>query len=45
MASIRQEFEDRLAVVAASGVPYAGYAEHTARLSATFDRLEREAGK
>ncbi|MEV4456445.1 MarR family winged helix-turn-helix transcriptional regulator [Microbispora sp. NPDC004025] len=46
VASIRQEFEDRLAaVVAESGVPYAEYAEHTARLLATFDRLEREAGK
>lgn len=46
VASIRQEFEDRLAaVVAASGVPYAEYAEHTARLLTTFDRLEREAGK
>ncbi|MBB2741117.1 UNVERIFIED_ORG: DNA-binding MarR family transcriptional regulator [Microbispora rosea subsp. rosea] len=46
VTSIRQEFEDRLAaVVAESGVPYAEYAEHTARLLATFDRLEREAGK
>ncbi|GAB3161801.1 MarR family winged helix-turn-helix transcriptional regulator [Microbispora hainanensis] len=46
VASIRQEFEDRLAaVVAESGVPYAEYAEHTARLLTTFDRLEREAGK
>ncbi|MFG1862979.1 MarR family winged helix-turn-helix transcriptional regulator [Microbispora bryophytorum] len=46
VTSIRQEFEDRLAmVVAHSGVPYAEYAEHTARLLATFDRLEREAGK
>ncbi|MFG1825952.1 hypothetical protein ACGFIJ_26015 [Microbispora bryophytorum] len=47
MASIRQEFEDRPAavVVAASGVPYAGYAEHTARLPATFDRLEPGGGQ
>jgi DNA-binding MarR family transcriptional regulator len=46
VTSIRQEFEDRLAaVVAHSGVPYAEYAEHTARLLTTFDRLEREAGK
>ncbi len=46
VTSIRQEFEDRLAaVVAESGVPYDEYAEHTARLLATFDRLEREAGK
>ncbi|MEV7803047.1 MarR family transcriptional regulator [Microbispora sp. NPDC088329] len=46
VSSIRQEFEDRLAtVVAESGVPYAEYAEHTARLLTTFDRLEREAGK
>ncbi|GGO08274.1 MarR family winged helix-turn-helix transcriptional regulator [Microbispora bryophytorum] len=46
VTSIRQEFEERLAmVVAHSGVPYAEYAEHTARLLATFDRLEREAGK
>ncbi len=46
VTSIRQEFEDRLAaVVAHSGVPYAEYAEHTARLLETFDRLEREAGK
>lgn len=46
VTSIRQEFEDRLAVVVAhSGVPYAEYAEHTARLLETFDRLEREAGK
>ncbi|MEV0974880.1 MarR family winged helix-turn-helix transcriptional regulator [Microtetraspora glauca] len=46
VASIQQGFEDRLAaVVAQSGVPYEEYAEHTARLLATFDRLEREAGK
>ncbi|XVQ90122.1 MarR family winged helix-turn-helix transcriptional regulator [Microbispora siamensis] len=46
VTSIRQEFEDRLAaVVAESGVPYAEYAEQTARLLATFDRLEREASK
>ncbi|MBE3012712.1 MarR family transcriptional regulator [Microbispora sp. NEAU-D428] len=46
VTSIRREFEDRLAaVVAESGVPYAEYAEHTARLLTTFDRLEREAGK
>ncbi|MEU7912935.1 MarR family winged helix-turn-helix transcriptional regulator [Microbispora bryophytorum] len=46
VTSIRREFEDRLAmVVAESGVPYGEYAGHTARLLATFDRLEREAGK
>ncbi|MGI5485645.1 MarR family winged helix-turn-helix transcriptional regulator [Microtetraspora malaysiensis] len=46
VASIQQGFEDRLAAfVAQSGVPYEEYAEHTARLLATFGRLEREAGK
>ncbi|GII34348.1 MarR family winged helix-turn-helix transcriptional regulator [Planotetraspora mira] len=46
MTSIRQGFEDRLAaIVAHSGVPYAEYAEHTARLLATFNHLEQEAGK
>ncbi|RCG30211.1 MarR family transcriptional regulator [Sphaerisporangium album] len=46
VASVRQDFEDRLAaLVAASGVPYAEYAEYTARLLETFDRMEREAGR
>ncbi|MEV5409341.1 MarR family transcriptional regulator [Thermopolyspora sp. NPDC052614] len=46
VTSIRQDFEDRLAtLVEDSGVPYDEYAEHTARLLATFDRWEKEAGK
>jgi DNA-binding MarR family transcriptional regulator len=46
VASVQQGFEDRLAaLVAHSGVPYAEYAEHTAQLLATFDRLERERTK
>ncbi|MFC7722243.1 MarR family winged helix-turn-helix transcriptional regulator [Nonomuraea recticatena] len=43
VASLRQEFEERLAaLVAHSGVPYAEFAEHTATLLATLDRAERE---
>lgn len=43
VASVQQGFEERMAaLVAHSGVPYAEYAEHTARLLATFDRAERE---
>lgn len=43
VASAQQGLEERLAaLVAHSGVPYAEYAEHTARLLATFDRAERE---
>ncbi|GAA1753575.1 MarR family transcriptional regulator [Nonomuraea bangladeshensis] len=43
VASLRQEFEDKLAaLVAHSGVPYAEFAEHTARLLATLDRTEQE---
>ncbi|WP_248966228.1 MarR family winged helix-turn-helix transcriptional regulator [Sphaerisporangium perillae] len=46
VASVRQGFEDRLAaLIAHSGVPYDEYAEHTARLLATFDKLEQEAAK
>ncbi|GAA0378403.1 hypothetical protein GCM10009530_31280 [Microbispora corallina] len=46
VATIQQSLEDRLAaVVARSGVPYDEYAEHTARLLSTFDRLEQEAGR
>ena len=46
VASVRRGFENRLAaIVAHSGVPYAEYAEHTAQLLATFDRLERERTK
>ncbi|MEU4516092.1 MarR family transcriptional regulator [Nonomuraea wenchangensis] len=43
VASLRQEFEDKLAaLVAHSGVPYAEFAEHTARLLASLDRTEQE---
>lgn len=43
VASLRQEFEDKLAaLVAHSGVPYAEFAGHTARLLATLDRTEEE---
>ncbi|ETK31126.1 MarR family winged helix-turn-helix transcriptional regulator [Microbispora sp. ATCC PTA-5024] len=46
VATIQQSLEDRLAgLVARSGVPYDEYAEHTARLLSTFDRLEQEAGR
>ncbi|WP_248963777.1 MarR family winged helix-turn-helix transcriptional regulator [Sphaerisporangium perillae] len=46
VASVRQGFEDRLAaLIAHSGVPYDEYAQHTARLLATFDKLEQEAAK
>jgi DNA-binding MarR family transcriptional regulator len=46
VASVQQGFEERLAaLVAHSGVPYAEYAEHTAQLLATFDRVERERTK
>ncbi|MEU6724825.1 MarR family transcriptional regulator [Nonomuraea wenchangensis] len=43
VASLRQEFEDKLAaLVAHSGVPYAEFAQHTARLLATLDHVEQE---
>ncbi|MED7923707.1 MarR family transcriptional regulator [Nonomuraea sp. LP-02] len=43
VASLRQEFEDKLAaLVAHSGVPYAEFAQHTARLLATLDQMEQE---
>ncbi|MCP2353773.1 DNA-binding MarR family transcriptional regulator [Nonomuraea thailandensis] len=43
VASVQQGFEERLAsLVALSGVPYEQYAEHTAQLRATLDRMERE---
>lgn len=46
VASLRQEFEEKLAaLVEHSGVPYAEFAEHTARLLATLDRVEREAAR
>jgi hypothetical protein len=46
VASVQQGLEERLAaLIAHSGVPYAQYAEHTAQLLATFDRLERERTK
>jgi DNA-binding MarR family transcriptional regulator len=46
VASVKQNFEERFAaVVAHSGVPYAQYAEHTAQLLATFDRMEKERAK
>ncbi|MEU4407806.1 MarR family transcriptional regulator [Streptosporangium sp. NPDC023963] len=46
VASAQQGLEDRLAaLVAHSGVSYAEYAERTAQLLATFDRLERERTK
>lgn len=46
VASIQQGLEGRLAaLVAHSGVPYTEYAQHTARLLATFERLEQEAAK
>jgi DNA-binding MarR family transcriptional regulator len=46
VASIQQSLEDRLAaLVAHSDVPYDQYAEHTARLLTTFERMEREAAK
>jgi DNA-binding MarR family transcriptional regulator len=46
VASVQQGFEGRLAaIVEKSGVPYAEYAEHTARLLTTFDQMEREAAK
>lgn len=46
VASLRQEFEERLAaLVAHSGVPYAEFAEHTERLLATLDHVERESTK
>ncbi|MFE3758709.1 MarR family winged helix-turn-helix transcriptional regulator [Nocardia tengchongensis] len=41
VAAAREGLEERLAVVVAeSGVPYDEYAQHTARLLATFERLE-----
>ncbi|TDC88918.1 MarR family transcriptional regulator [Nonomuraea deserti] len=46
VATLRQEFEEKLAaLVADSGVPYAEFAEHTERLLATLDRVERESTK
>ncbi|MEU9833675.1 MarR family transcriptional regulator [Streptosporangium sp. NPDC048047] len=46
VTSIQQDLEGKLAgIVARSGVPYDEYAEHTARLLATFEGLERETGK
>ncbi|MGJ6966240.1 MarR family winged helix-turn-helix transcriptional regulator [Streptosporangium sp. G11] len=46
VASVQQGFEERLAaLVAHSGVPYDEYVEHTTRLLATFDRLEREGAR
>ncbi|NJP91903.1 MarR family transcriptional regulator [Nonomuraea sp. FMUSA5-5] len=43
VASIQEGFEGRLAeLVARSGIPYDEYAEHTARLLATFDQWEQE---
>ncbi|MEU8267446.1 MarR family transcriptional regulator [Sphaerisporangium sp. NPDC049002] len=46
VTSIQQGLEERLAtVVTHSGVPYAEYARQTARLLATFERLEQEAAK
>ncbi|MYX09196.1 winged helix DNA-binding protein [Streptomyces sp. SID8375] len=42
VTSVQQGFEERLAaLVARSGVPYDEYAEHTARLLAAFEDLER----
>lgn len=46
VASLRQEFEEKLAaLVAHSGVPYAEFAEHTATLLATLDRVEQESAR
>lgn len=43
VTSLRQEFEGKLAaLVAHSGVPYAEFTEHTARLLETLGRGERE---
>ncbi|MFF4219420.1 MarR family winged helix-turn-helix transcriptional regulator [Streptomyces nondiastaticus] len=46
VTSVQQGFEERLAaLVALSGVPYEEYAEHTARILATFEGLERKGAK
>ncbi|MFI9846712.1 MarR family winged helix-turn-helix transcriptional regulator [Nonomuraea sp. NPDC051941] len=46
VTSVRRGFEDKLAVlVEQSGIAYEEYAEQTARLLSTFDRLEKGAGR
>lgn len=46
VTAIQANLEDRLAaVVERSGIPYEEYAGYTARLLATFERLEKEGAR